>query len=202
MNRPLRRKIELAALAWLEENKDETPLEGLAMVTADGTTLAAELAYDASPTARPPTIEPQPPFLAALATVEADPDLPHVYTYRLTLHVRTDATNEAVSRADIDAILREAQAVMTQPINPAQVVGDGNREGGAFVAFTAKPQTPPDDRPTCIVPLAIYDLYATGAADENDETIWDGQLNFQGMAQDMDAFDYPPDEPEEPEEDP
>jgi hypothetical protein len=192
MNRPIARKIELAALAWLANNADDTPLEGLSMVTSSGTTLAQEIIFDDTPASKPTTVEPQPPFLAAMATVEADPDLPHVYAFRLTLHVRVGATDEDVSRVDLDAILRDAQNIMLEPTNTNAATTDSNREAGAFLAFVTKPSTAPDTRESVFVPLAVYDLYSTGQVTDNSDDIWDGQLNFAGHAQDMDAFEYPP----------
>lgn len=192
MNRPIARKLELAALAWLAENADGTALEGLSMVTSAGTTLAAEIAYDASPASKPASGEPEPPFLAALATVEADPDLPHVYAYRLTLHVRVEATNEAGSVVDLDAILRDAQNIMLEPPDTDEPTDDANREGGAFLAYVTKPATAPDTRLSVFTPLAVYDIYGAGQVTDNADDIWDGQLNFAGHAQDMDAFEYPP----------
>ena len=191
MNRPIRRKIELAALAWLNINSTDTALEGLTMLTGNGTTLTDELAFDSSPASRPVTNEPQPPFLAASVTVEAEDALAHVYSFKLTLHVRTDATDESASRTDIDDILRDANNIMTQPADADAVARDGNAECSAFLAYFAKPETPPDTRPSCCVPIAFYDLTQDGAADDNDGTIWDGQINFTGYVQDMDAFDYP-----------
>lgn len=195
MNRPIARKLELAALAWLAENATGTELDGLSMVTSAGTTLAAEIAFDTSPTTKPTTGEPEPPFLAAMATVEADPDLPHVYAYRLTLHVRVGATDEDVSRVDLDAILRDAQNIMLEPPDTDEATDDANPEGGAFLAYVTKPATAPDTRESVFTPLSVYDIYGAGQAADNDDDIWDGQLNFAGHAQDMDAFEYPPPPP-------
>lgn len=191
MNRPIKRKIELAALAWLDANKAGTALAGLQMLTSNGTTLADELAFDASPASKPLTNEPQPPFLAVAATVEADDALAHVYSFKLTIHARVDATDETGSRIDIDDILRDANNIIIEPVDADAPARDGNAECSAFLAYFAKPATSPDTRPSCCVPLAFYDVFQDGMADDNDGTIWDGQINFAGTAQDMDAFEYP-----------
>ena len=192
MNRPIRRKIELALISWLTSKAAGTALEDISMVTSSGTTLAAELAYDADSTALPPSIEPAPPFLSVDAQVEADPDLPHVYRARVAVHVRVDATNEAGSRVTIDAILRDAHNIITEPADTDEPTADDNRECGALLAYLTKPDTAPDTRSTVFTPLAVYDLWTTGQADEDQDTIWDGQLHYEGTVQDMDAFEYPP----------
>lgn len=194
MNRPLKRKLENALLAWLDAHKTGTVLETLAIVSGHGTTLAAELAYDADPADKPAVTEPQTPYLAVFVQTRADPDLPNVASYEAVLHYKHDATAEAQSRADADAVLRAAFDLITLPPDDDELAADANPECGAFRTFANIDPDPQaaDTRPACRRPLHVYALWPVAELTLFDDTHWHDQLTFAGHAQDIDARDPAP----------
>lgn len=191
MNRPLKRKLEDAILAFLDANKTGTVFETLAIVSGHGTTLAAELAFDADASDKPEVTEPAAPYLSVFVQTRADPDLPNAFTFEAVLHYKHDATAAAQSRADADAVLRAAFDLITQPPDDAELADDANRECGAFLAFANIDPAPEaaDDRDACRKPLHVYGLWPTSELTMFDDTHWHDQISFAGHAQDIDARD-------------
>lgn len=183
MNRPLKRKLTNAVMAFLEAAKAGTPFAGITFVTGAGTTLAAEVAHDAETSALA-VAEPLPPFLAIDANTQADPDLPGVAAFELVLHLKTDATAPDADRLDTDAILRAIYDTLIAPPNDAAAFDDANKEFGALRTFINKPGT--DNRPTYRKPLHLYSMWHTTAPTLFDDENWHDQLVFAGHAQDMD----------------
>lgn len=191
MNRPLKRKLEHAVLAWLDANKTGTVLASLVIVSGHGTTLAAEIALDADAADKPPVEEPATPYLAVFVQTRADPDLPNVSSFELVLHYKHDATADAQSRADADAVLRAALDLLTLPSNAANLADDANAECSALLAFANVPADPEDadSRHTCRRPLHVYGCWPVSELTLFADTHWHDQIGFAGHAQDIDARD-------------
>lgn len=190
MNRPLKRKLTLALLAYLDSRKSGLAYADITLVTGAGTTLAQETAFDADATETGEIAEPLPPYLAVEVLCQADPDLPGVVSFEAVLHVKTLATveneeGEPSSRFDADAILRDAHNVLMTPTNDAAAFSDSNRECAAFCSYASKPGGS-DTRPTFRKPLHVYDMWHTSSPSLFDGDAWHDQLVFAGVAQDMD----------------
>lgn len=190
MNRPLKRKLALALLAWLDHNKTGKAYADITLVTGAGTTLAQEAAFDADATDTGEIAEPLPPYLAIEVATLADPDLPGVVSFEAILHLKTlatveDAEGEESSRFDADSILRDAYDVVMTPSNDAAAFADDNPETAAFRSFANKP-VGTDIRATYRKPLHIYAMWHTQAPSLFDADSWHDQLIFAGHAQDMD----------------
>lgn len=190
MNRPLRRKLSLAALAYLEANKAGTPLSNITLVSGASTTIAQEAAFDAGGDVGEVT-EPNPPLLAIEANTVADPELPGVVSFELVAHLKTYASidddgGEPSRRADADAILRAVYDLLMKPLNDAAAFSDSNLECGAFTAYANKPAGT-DTRQTFRKPLHIYRMWHTTAPVLYEPDVWHDQLVFSGHAQDMDS---------------
>jgi hypothetical protein len=190
MNRPLKRKLSIAILAYLDARKAGTPFASLTLVTGASTTLAQEAAFDAAGSVGPVT-EPEPPFLVCEVVTQADPELPGVVTFEAVLHLKTLAAVEDDAgapsiRADADAILRAVYDLLMTPPNDALPFDDANLECAAFCAFASKPGGA-DTREVFRKPLHLYRMWHTTAPSLFDADIWHDQLIFAGHAQDMDA---------------
>ncbi|WP_395753324.1 hypothetical protein [Prosthecobacter sp.] len=190
MNRPLKRKIAIAVLAWLNVKKTGKAYESLPLVTGASTTLAQEAAFDAGTDVGPVT-EPDPPYLACEVVTQADPDLPGCVSFELVLHLKTlaavdDGDGEPSSRFDADAILRDIYDVLMMPPDDDAPFDDANPECAAFRAFANKPEGT-DARETFRKPLHIYGMWHTTTPSLFDTDIWHDQIIFAGHAQDMDS---------------
>lgn len=191
MNRPLKRKLENAVLAFLDAHKTGTAFATLSIVSGHGTTLAAEIAFDADADEKPDVTEPEMPYLAVFAQTRADPDLPNVSSFELVLHYKHDATASAQSRADADAVLRDLFDVLTLPPDADELAADDNRECGAFLDFANIDPDPEaeDERPALRAPLHVYGMWPVNEVTLFDDTAWHDQIAFAGHAQDIDARD-------------
>ena len=191
MNRPLKRKIENAVLAFLEANKAGTPFASLTIVSGHGTSLADEIALDADSSAEIDVQEPQMPFLAVFAQTRADQQCPNIYSFELVLHYKHDATNAGQRRYDADAIMRAVLDTITAPEDANALTDDDNSEFGALLDFANIDPDPQaaDTRPAYRRPLHIYGMNVTSENTLFDETAWHDQLSFTGDCQDIDARD-------------
>lgn len=191
MNRPLKRKLENALLAFLDANKSGRPFETLTIVSGHATTLAAEIAYDADPDAKPVVTEPELPYLAVFVQTRADPDMPNVSTFEAVLHYKHDATAPDQSRIDADELLRAVLDLITSPPDDAELTTDANRECGAFLAFANMPTDveAPDERPALRRPLQVDGMWPTAELTLFDGEQWHDQIALAGYAQDIDARD-------------
>jgi len=190
MNRPLKRKLSLALLAYIDANKAGTPFADITLVSGASTTIAQESAFDSGGDAGEIT-EPLPPYLAVDAVTVADPELPGVASFEIVLHLKTLATVEdeegaPSTRADADAILRAVYDLVMTPPNNAAAFSDSNLECGALLAYANKPEGT-DTRPTFRKPLHIYRMWHTTSPTIYDSDTWHDQLVFAGHAQDMDS---------------
>ena len=190
MNRPLKRKLSLALLAYIDANKAGTPFADITLVSGSSTTIAQEAAFDAGGDVGEIT-EPLPPYLAVDAVTVADPELPSVASFEVVLHLKTLATvddeeGEPSTRADADAILRAVYDLVMTPPNDAAAFSDSNLECGALLAYANKPEGT-DTRPTFRKPLHIYRMWHTTSPTLYDADTWHDQLVFAGHAQDMDS---------------
>lgn len=190
MNRPLKLKLSLAALAYLEANKTGTPFANITLVSGASTTIAQETAFDAGGGVGEVT-EPNEPFLAVDAVTVADPDLPGVASFELVLHLKTLATvdddaGDPSTRFDADAILRAVYDLLMKPTNDAAAFSDSNLECAFFATYANKP-VGTDTRPTFRKPLHIYRMWHTASPTLYESDVWHDQLVFAGHAQDMDA---------------
>ena len=190
MNRPLKRKLSLAVLAYLEANKAGTPFADITLVSGASTTIAQEAAFDAG-TDVGEVAEPLPPYLAVDAVAVADPELPGVASFEVVMHLKTLATVEdeegaPSTRTDADAILRAVYDLVMTPPNDAAAFSDSNLECGAFLTYANKPAGA-DSRPTYRKPLHIYRMWHTTSPTLYDADAWHDQLVFAGHAQDMDS---------------
>lgn len=191
MNRPLKRKLENAVLAFLDAHKTGTVFETLAIVSGHGTTLEAETAFDADADEKPPVTEPELPYLAVFAQTRADADLPNVSAFELVLHYKHDATAASQSRVDADELLRAIADLITSPPDDSELAADDNRECGAFLAFANIDPDPEaeDERPALRKPLHVYGMWPTAELTLFDDTAWHDQITFAGHAQDIDSRD-------------
>jgi len=190
MNRPLKRKLSLALLAYIDANKAGTPFADITLVSGASTTIAQESAFDAG-TDMGEITEPLPPYLAVDAVTVADPELPGVASFEIVLHLKTLATVEdeegaPSTRADADAILRAVYDLVMTPPNDAAAFSDSNLECGAFLSYANKPQGT-DSRPTYRKPIHVYRMWHTTSPTIYDADTWHDQLVFAGHAQDMDS---------------
>lgn len=189
MNRPLKRKLALAILAWLDQHKAGKAFEALTMVTGSGTTLAQEAAFDAAG-ARAEVAEPAAPFLAVDVATVRDTDMPGVCSFEAVLHLKTLSTDgeegEASSRFDADEILRDLYDVLVMPLNDGAAFSDANGECVALAVFANKPEGA-DTRPGYRVPLHLYGMWPTSEPSLFDGDQWHDQMVFSGHAQDMDS---------------
>jgi len=188
MNRPLKRKLSLALLAYIDANKAGTPFADITLVSGASTTIAQEAAFDAGGDMGEIT-EPLPPYLAVDAVTVADPELPGVASFEVVLHLKTLATvedeeGEPSTRADADAILRAVYDLVMTPPNDAAAFSDSNLECGALLTYANKPAGT-DLRPTYRKPLHIYRMWHTTSPTLYDADTWHDQLVFAGHAQDM-----------------
>lgn len=190
MNRPLKRKLANALLAWLNAQKSGKAYESLTLVTGASTTLAQEAAFDAGQDIGPVS-EPEPPYLAVDVVTQADPDLPGVCSFEVVVHLKTlaavdDGDGQPSSRFDADAILRDCYDVIMAPPDDSAPFADDNLECSAFQSFVNKPGGT-DERETFRKPLHLYRMWHTTAPSLFDTDIWHDQLIFAGHAQDMDS---------------
>lgn len=195
MNRPLTRKLENAALAYLTANKTGTAFASLTMITSCGTTLEDEAAYDAGNKPAKPA-EPDVPFLAVHATVKPDPDAPGCAAIEIIFHLKTagiggenteedGSAPESTSRLETDAILRDLFDVIMRPTDDEAAFSDANPACAALLTFANKPGGS-DTRQTYRKPLHIYGLWHTDSPQVNDGTHWHDQIVLSGHAQEMD----------------
>lgn len=190
MNRPLKRKLSLAALAYLETNKAGTPFANITLVSGASTTIDQEAAYDAGGDVGEVT-EPDAPFLAIECNTVADPELPGVASFELVAHLKTyasidDDEGAPSKRADTDSILRAVYDLLMKPLNDAAAFSDSNLECGAFIAYANKPQGT-DARDSFRKPLHIYRMWHTTSPSLYEPDEWHDQIVFAGHAQDMDS---------------
>lgn len=190
MNRPLKRKLSLAVLAYLEANKTGAPFADITLVSGASTTIAQEAAFDAGTDVGEVT-EPLPPYLAVDAVAVADPELPGVASFEVVMHLKTLATVEdeegaPSTRTDADAILRAVYDLVMAPPNDAAAFSDSNPECAALLTYANKPSGT-DLRPTFRKPLHIYRMWHTTSPTLYDADAWHDQLVFAGHAQDMDS---------------
>jgi hypothetical protein len=184
MNRPLRRKLENLVLAFLDHHKTGKAYASVTMTTGGGTTLADEIALDASTTPES-TAEPGTPFLAVQVETTPDPDLPGVATAQIILHLKSDGTAEDAHRNATDAILRDLYDVLIQPPDDAAAFTDANKEFGALRVFANKPAGS-DTRPTYRKPLHLYNAWLQSMPNAFDGDHWHDQIILTAHAQDMD----------------
>jgi hypothetical protein len=191
MNRPLKRKLENAVLAFLDAHKDGTPFEELTIVSGHGTSLANEIALDADSDAEIKVQEPEMPYLAVFAQTRADRDLPNCYAFEIVCHYKHDATDSKQRRYDADQILRAIADTLTSPPDEDELTEQSNAECGALLAFANIDPNPEaaDDRPAFRRPLHIYGMWPTAENTLFDDTAWHDQISFAGDAQDIDARD-------------
>lgn len=191
MNRPLKRKLENAALAFLDANKSGTPLAELTIVSGHGTSLADEAALDANAAADLDVQEPEMPYLAVFAQTRADPQCAGCYSFELVCHYKHDATDAKQRRYDADEVLRAVLDVLTSPPDPEALTEDSNPECGALLAFANIDPDPEaaDTRPAYRRPLHIYGIWPTVENTLFDEIAWHDQISFAGDCQDFDARD-------------
>lgn len=190
MNRPLKRKLSLALLAYINAHKAGTPFADITLVTGASTTLEQEAALDAGTDVGEVT-EPLPPYLAVDAVAVADPDLPGAASFEVVLHLKTIATvedeaGEPSTRFDADAILRAVYDLVMTPPNDAAPFSDSNLECGALRTYANKPEGT-DTRDTFRKPLHVYRMWHTTSPTLYDTDAWHDQLVFAGHAQDMDS---------------
>ncbi|WP_395736277.1 hypothetical protein [Prosthecobacter sp.] len=190
INRPLKRKLANAVLAWLNARKEGTSYAEITLVTGASTTLEQEAAADAGADVGPVT-EPEPPYIAVEVITQADPDLPGVCSFELVLHLKTlaaveDDEGKPSSRFDADAILRDCYNVLMAPLNDSAPFDDSNLECSAFQAFVNKPEGT-DARENFRKPLHLYRMWHTTAPSLFDTDTWHDQIIFAGHAQDMDS---------------
>lgn len=190
MNRPLKRKLALAILAFLDAHKTGKAYASLTLVTGASTTLAQEAALDAGGDVGAVT-EPEPPYLACEVVTQADPDLPGVVSFEAILHLKTtaaidDEEGAPSTRGETDAILRDCYDVMIAPADDAAAFTDANHEFAALLAFANKPAGT-DAREVFRKPLHLYAVWHTSAPSLFDTDLWHDQLIFAGHAQDMDS---------------
>lgn len=190
MNRPLKQKLALAAMAYINANKTGSPFASIQLVTGASTTLAQEAAYDAGGTFGEVT-EPDPPYIAFNVVTLADPELPGVASFELVIHLKTYATveddeGEPGSRFEAESIIRAIYDLMMKPTNDAAAFSDSNLECAAFTAYANKP-TGTDSRETFRKPLHVYRMWHTAAPSLFEQDEWHDQIVFAGHAQDMDA---------------
>ncbi len=183
MNRPLKRKLAIATMAYLDSRKTGMVYAGLTIVTGASTTLAQEIAGAGDVT------EPPMPYAAVDVATVADPELPGVCAFELVVHLKTSSTDSEdgtpSTRFATDAMLRAIYDVLMTPTNDDAAFSDSNPETAAFRAFANKPQGT-DSRPAYRTPLHIYDMRHTTAPSMFDSDNWHDQLVFAGVAQDMD----------------
>lgn len=194
MNRPLARKLENSALAYLNANKTGTAFAALTMVTSCGTTLAQEAAYDSGTKPAKPS-EPDVPFLAIHATVKPDIDAPGCGAVEIIFHLKTAGIGgegeedgsfpDSSARMETDAILRDLFDVIMRPPNDEVAFSDSNPACAAFITYANKPGGS-DTRETYRKPLHIYGLWHTDSPQVNDGTHWHDQIVLSGHAQEMD----------------
>jgi len=190
MNRPLKRKLSLAVLAYINANKTGTPFASLTLVSGASTTIAQEVAFDAGGDVGDVT-EPVPPYLVVDAVAVADPYLPGVASFELMIHLKTlatveDSDGDPSTRAEADDILRAVYDLIMTPTNDAAAFSDSNLECGALLTYANKPEGT-DSRPTFRKPLHIYRMWHETAPTMYDTDAWHDQLVFAGHAQDMDS---------------
>jgi hypothetical protein len=184
MNRPLKRKLELALMAFVDSVKSGTAYAAVPTFSSHGTTLAGEVA------STPPAVtEPTMPFIAVEATTTPDEELPGVVGFTLVIHLKTDATDSGKSRMTADAIVRDLHNAIMESIDPDSAFSDSNRECEAFLVFANRPAAPAEDlRPVYRKPIHVYDMSHDSAETVFDGENWHDQLSYSGTAQDMDWF--------------
>lgn len=190
MNRPLKRKLSLAVLAYINANKTRTPFASLTLVSGASTTIAQEVAFDAGGDVGDVT-EPVPPYLVVDAVAVADPNLAGVASFELMIHLKTlatveDSDGDPSTRAEADDILRSIYDLLMTPPNDSAAFSDSNLECGALLTYANKPEGT-DSRPTFRKPLHIYRMWYETAPTMYDTDAWHDQLVFAGHAQDMDS---------------
>jgi hypothetical protein len=191
MNRPLKRKLENALIAFLDASKAGTAFENTTLVSGHATSLADEIALDADPAAVVAVEEPPMPYLVVFVQTRADADLPGVSSFELVCHYKHDATAPGQRRGDVDEILHALLDLITRPTDADSLTDDANQECGAFLAFAnIDPDAEaPDTRPDYRRPLHVYDLSPTAENTLFDDTAWHDQLSFAGVAQDLNSRD-------------
>lgn len=189
MNRPLKRKLENAVLAYLDANKTGTTIESLTIVSGHGTDLAAEIAIAADPAATPAVTEPDMPYLAIFVQTRAEPGMPNNFAYELVAHYKHDATAPDQTRAAADDVLRDVHDLLTCPPTEADLTEDSNPEAGAFRAFANIVSVGSDTREVWRKPLHVYSLFPTSELTLFDEFAWHDQIAFAGHAQDINPRD-------------
>jgi hypothetical protein len=192
--KPLRRKLALAVMAYLDSLAEDTALEGIPIYSGYGTTLEDEDAGN------PPVSEPELPFLAVDCAITASDEIEHIYSYEVVVHLKTDGTDEGATRADADAILHDALAILSLPPDVELPPSDTNKPFSEFLDYANKPEGE-DEREEYRRPLHIYDMWTLTQPTLFDKAKhWHDQLTFGGYCQDIDSHEDEPEE--EPEPDP